>query len=721
MRLFSNLKFSISYFAALALSLLLTVLLLVTPVFRDFSYEFGVVYSLYQLIFISIYLRANRGNILSDKFKRNNYFTLLCAVNIIPPIIAGFFIIPQFGWNCWLQGIKFFLYTAVPSSVIATGISFYCLSISKKYSLLLNTFFVFAIIILNLWELYSNPQIYSFNPLFGFYPGVIYDEYLPLNAKHIIYRLSNLIFFMLPILFFRLSSISTQYKSLMKAVFLIVGIIFFLMSPIFGFSTSTSNLEKYLSHKVSTAHFDIYTAPNSISGDEQIFIQNLHEQYFNELSSYFNVAPSRKIKSYIFPNSEIKYQLIGAGNADIARIWSDEIFLTVDDYSSSLKHETAHIFSGYFGSGFLRLPSSLNYSLIEGTAAAADGMVADEEIDSLTRIYLSSNKSFSVNRMFNGINFFSSNTLGAYAASGSFIKYMIDSFGVEKFKSWYRSGYSTANYPRSIEDNFKYFEASTRLLNKTICESKANYYFGSLPFLYKRFPRFLASEYHIIDSLTAGGEFDNALKHINILGKFTNEPQLLLRKINILSARQEYSNSIALLDSSMKQFSNSPYLCKLLIKLGDLYYLSGSKDNALSYYSKAELNSPTESYKRNSALRIELASNNSLLEYLRNSNSNKVTVLQKFLLNTNSNNAILALCELTNYYSLNYSESLPKYLLTLNLSDLSMQEYEYLIIYALKHSDINSANVLFDATSKSIKCSNNPRFSRIQRLVSFFN
>ncbi len=611
------------------LSFILTSVLLSLPILRDFSYEFAVFYAVFLLIASSVFVFAHRSAFGPNRTSHLYAGFQILAICLIP-VIGGLLSTSTAGFDCFFNGLRFFLLFAVPATVTGAGIAALSLLLSRKYAVFITITFYLLLLFLTGLEIYRFPQVYSFNPLIGFYPGVIYDEYLPLDLRHYVYRILAATYFLLPVIVLRFS----QHKKLVtgfKLLFPTTGLLFYLIAPQIGIASSTVTLEKVLSKSIETEHFHIWLPENKFSNDELSYIKKLHEICYAELTEFFQSHPPGKITSFIFADTRQKYRLTGAGNADLAKPWLHQVYVVAGDYETSLKHELAHVFTADFGQSLFKLSHNFNSALLEGAATAADGFIADEDIDYLSFISLKENRSIDVATLFNGIGFFSANTSRAYALSGSFIKYMISVYGIQKFKQWYSSGFDVANYPKSLEEHAREFRNSLLLKEFDYRKGTKQLFFGTPPFLYKNHPRFIAAKKQEIDELTGKNKYTDALAVVNRLTTLSNEPGLLFRKVNLLDTLQSKSEAISILKNFVAENTNSPWYFSALLKLSDLLAKTGMLDSAGLLIKKSIEEAPNNSYFLASSFRRDLLTVGRLSEYLRSSQSKRNRLLREEL------------------------------------------------------------------------------------------
>ena len=248
-----------------------------------------------------------------------------------------------------------------------------------------------------------------------------------------------------------------------------------------------------LSFQVESKHF-IIQADRRIEKEvlQQVVVNQ--EYYYSQLSNYFMDKPATKINSYIFFNSEQKKNLFGSGAADVAKPWLNSIYVSLDSWESQhLKHEIAHCFTASFGTGIFKLAAGFNPALIEGVAEAADGFYDENSIHHLASLAYKNDYKINLNTLFDSFSFFGSVSSLSYIYSGSFIEFLINEFGVEKVKQFYRTNDFSSSFESNLDVVIKKYEEFIDTLALESTKDKANYYFGRKPLISKVCPRYVSS------------------------------------------------------------------------------------------------------------------------------------------------------------------------------------------------------------------------------------
>jgi len=676
--------------------LLLNFLLLSIPLLNVFGYEFSVFNSV-LLTFISGFYVIS----LSKKKEYQNFNLKLIASSffflLIPflvSVINSFFT----GFCSFSDGVMFYFVITAPSLIIGYALGLTTVLFLKK----IKRFFFFLIIILILLiplaEFYFNPQVYFYNPVLGYLPGTIYDEGLSVDLKLILYRSLNLLFFgvLLVTLVLKLKGKIRTGKIYFLLYLLIIPALFIYSSPDFGFSTSFKKLKEKLHNKVSTEHYDIFF-------DERIpdkFVKLIvfhHGYYYKELEEYLKVIPSQKIKSFIFYNNEQKKNLFGSANADVAKPWLYSLFITYDNYKTTLKHEIAHCFSAEFGEGPFKIADMINPFLIEGLASSSAPFYDENDIHYLASVAYKNNYKSGIEEMYEPSGFFTQTSSLSYIYAGSFSKYLIDNYEIEKFKLLYTEPDFQKIYNKSVKELETEFYNYLNEFDTDKEDDKAHYYFGRKSIFYKVCPRFIADRLNVAWNYYYKEEYKNAEETFNYILLRAETYSAVTGLAYTLNKTGRKDSAITLLNNYTDDFVNTSYYYNLLFTLADIYAEADTIGKADSLYQILIEKNPSINILYLSQLRRDLIQNNKIKEYLSGDDKTKYTLLKDL-----------------NKKSYNYS-SIP---VMINISEALDEDYSVFTKQFDKTMFINNFQAAYAAYKLSQYMAENLDFNRARRMAA---
>jgi len=603
------------------------------PLTNVFGYEFSTVNALLLSLLSGLFSISYLKSLVKEnkKFNVENYLSALRWMIFIPFAISVFNSI-IFGFCSFTDGLLFYLVITFPSVIIGSAIGASTYYLINKFKFIAFIVFYLLILFIPVLEIYFNPQIYLYNPLFAYFPGTIYDEGLSVDLKLTLYRFLNVMFFLSILVYlikyeFKSSSILRR-KSFLFVTIGIAVLFYFFISPAFGFTTTESRLKDELSFYVESNHF-IIQADRRITKEELQQIVVNQEYYYSQLSKYFAEKPSTKINSFIFFDSEQKKKLFGSGAADVAKPWLNSIYVSCDSWESTLRHEIAHCFTAGFGTGIFKLASGFNPALIEGVAEAADGFYDENSIHHLASLAYKNDYKINLNTLFDSFSFFGSVSSLSYIYSGSFIEYLINEFGVEKVKQFYRTNDFSSSFESNLDVVIKKYEEFIDTLALESTKDKANYYFGRKPLISKVCPRYVSSSLNTAWdylSLKEYNEAENIFKEM--LSKSENYSAVIgLSKI--YEDTDSLSRAINLLLSFEKTFEGTSSEYDLKFRLAELFVKNSEFGKAKEIYYLLVNAKPTRRLELLANTRIALFSAGAIENYVSGSDYDKYSVLKE--------------------------------------------------------------------------------------------
>ena len=597
--------------------------------------------------------------------------------------------------NCSINdGLLFYLVITSPSVLIGYSLASLSIISLNKFNKIFFILIYISILCIPLFEFYFYPQIYFYNPIFGYYPGTIYDEGMHVTLRLIEYRVFNIIYFGL--IAFSITKILFSVKKSQKVILiflvLIISITFFIVSPLLGFSTTFNRLNSELKGKAITKHFIVHYPANL---DKELVKALLiyHEFYYSELKQFFRYDFPIKINSYLFASDEQKKELFGSANADVAKPWMKCAFITFSDYDKTLKHELAHCYSSEFGTGIFKVAAGINPYLIEGIAVAADPIYNDNDINFIASVAYNNKFKPSLNNLSNYFSFFSQASSLSYVYAGSFTKYLIYKYGIAKFKLLYHDGNFQKVYKKSLNEILQDYYPTLIDSNLTTKNDEANFYFGRRSIFYKVCPRYVADriqkarEYYIENNYSEAAEiFRSVLKISNDYSAVVGYADCLIKSNHILEAQN-------FLNNYLNQFTNTAYQYSLELKLGDLYSLENNFQKADSLYKLLSRQNPNQTYFYLSNLRQDLISSDSLIvPYLKGNDFDKYNILVGLNSKKYNYNSIPVLIDLADSFNEDYDLFMKNFSFKVDVNDFASAFAMYrLSDYMIMHLDFQRA------------------------------
>lgn len=309
------------------------------------------------------------------------------------------------------------------------------------------------------------PPIIGFQLHLGYFSGSIYDEGLALPQPLIWYRgicvlgVAGAVAFMESLWRQRSYRPVLLTSSLAALSLILCGYGAFVREGR-GVDISSEHIIERLGGAVESEHFVIYySTRGAFASDVDRMVED-HEFRYAELKEFFDTDPvvtsGKKIRSFVYAGPDEKGQLMGGRRTLVARLWLHEMHITWKGFGDHiLAHEMAHIFTEPFGTGPLKLSTravvGINMGLVEGIATAADWPPGDFTPHEATAVLRRLNIAPDIRLLVGASGFWGQSSSRAYTVTGSFIKFLVDTYGIEKLKRAYGHGEFEQVYGKSLD------------------------------------------------------------------------------------------------------------------------------------------------------------------------------------------------------------------------------------------------------------------------------
>ncbi len=377
--------------------------------------------------------------------------------------------------NCNLSdGLAFFFLLPVISCAYATAAGlFFGFWMKRRWggytaylAYIVVTFLTFV------YNLIFHPPVFGFHAAFGYLPGPIYDEQISITGSLLIARgtaiLLTWLFLSLSIITFESGrrpqlTLSLNWRKLyrFKPRFVEVYpriqllalacllLLVYLNRGELGLRPTRGYIERTLGGLHETDHFNIFYEKGSKVEREIDKIARDHEFRYAQLIAYLQTQPSRKVNAYIYTSPDQKKRLIGAGHTLVEDPFGYGFHVNYEPFPHPIiKHELVHALTTDWHPFF---KVSLKLGLHEGIAVVADwdeGKLtphqwskAMRELDVAPEI-----------EQIMGLGFWAQASSRSYMLAGSFVRYVVDTYGIEAFRRVFPTGNFRAVYGKSLAE-----------------------------------------------------------------------------------------------------------------------------------------------------------------------------------------------------------------------------------------------------------------------------
>ncbi len=308
---------------------------------------------------------------------------------------------------------------------------------------------VTATLVVTVWPILTGPQVFAFNHLLGHIPGPIYDERAGIDAAVLGWRALTLAW---TGLLLGVGSLLTRGDMSLRAAVVLVFVSITAVAVLqskrsdLGFHQNHETIADALGGVTKTDHFIIHY-PKERDQEWVSRTERDHEYQYHVLRDWLELEPGEgtPVRSYVFGSAAEKGRLTGAGRTSMAKPWLNEMYLHDGRYPHRiLRHELAHVLAGSFGTFPFRAsgssPITVNMGLVEGLAVAADWPADELSVHGWARAMRAVGAAPSIRSLFSASGFLSQSSSRAYTLAGSFVRWLVDTHGIDAVKDAYRSG-----------------------------------------------------------------------------------------------------------------------------------------------------------------------------------------------------------------------------------------------------------------------------------------
>lgn len=442
-----------------------------TPLFNLLGYEssaaMGVVLGLTALLLTIDEVRsgARPGPLDLRQSPIDGYFRAVPArllLSLPPLLILGANALRV--RNCDpLSGLAFWFVIPTFSALFGHGLGWLSLAISR-WPRALGLGLIAANTAFFAYRLVVEPPIQGHHWLFGWFAGSIYDEALTLPSSLVYYRLMLATELALGLLLLELWWRRRAHRPLGLAIqlsLLALGATIALRAKAQdqGVGIDRAFIQAELGGQAESEHFTVHYDPAALSAERLALLIDDHEFRYAELQAYLRTDPvahaGRKLRVFIYPSHRSQHRLFGSRRTYVARPWTAEMHIRWDSPGeTSVAHELAHLFSAPFGGGPLKMATRggliVDIGLVEGLALAADWPPGELDPHEAAAAMRQLEIAPDIRETFGPWGFWQQPAGKAYTNMGSFVRFLIDTYGVEAFHEAYRMGDWQGVYGKSV-------------------------------------------------------------------------------------------------------------------------------------------------------------------------------------------------------------------------------------------------------------------------------
>jgi tetratricopeptide (TPR) repeat protein len=370
----------------------------------------------------------------------------------------------------WKTGLEFYALFTVPGVLYGTVFGFAAgLRWSVRRAVLAFCLWSLATYAYALWNMLREPPIFAYNAFIAFFPGPVYDAEIPLTGRIVLARgivvLEAVLCGMAAVLAWDGRRLAvrgplqpwTGMRGLAAAVAGIDLVVLGLLAAhadTLGLRIHARHIQRELGGAIETEHCHLYYATSAYTAEQAQELAREAEFHYAELRTFFGFAPSRKLGCYVYASGAQKKELMGAGGTSFEDALADELHVNAARYPHPvLRHEMAHLFAAHLHRW---MPICPLIGLHEGIAVAAEwreesarlGLTPDEACAGMDSLGVLPDPG----SILGAFGFWTAPGARAYTAAGSFVHYLVETQGMDRFRQlWWTRDFAKA-YGRPLAE-----------------------------------------------------------------------------------------------------------------------------------------------------------------------------------------------------------------------------------------------------------------------------
>jgi hypothetical protein len=389
--------------------------------------------------------------------------SLLSALAALVPFL-GAVVLTLWATRCdpWAQAAVYPL-LVIPTAVLASATGAFARTIfpRRRGTVLLALALFLAALAWTAWPLAAGPQVFVYNFFLGWFPGPLYDEALRLPAGLYWFRLETLLWGLLLSLWAMMlfvapgrSSGGVRRRAGPAFVLTLLAIALLELYAVdLGFRASESRIQQLLGGRAETPHTELFFPAEKATEQVERLRRDV-EFRWEQVSQFLGGSPSAKVHIYLFRSPAEKERLVGASGTQFTKGLA--VFLNDAPFPQPLlKHELVHALASHFGAGpfgaTVRFGVVPVMGVVEGVAVAAEDIRGDLTLHEWAAGMRRQKLMPDVRQLLRPEGFYLSAPERAYTATGSFIRWLRDSYGTAKLQALLAHGDFDAVYGRPLD------------------------------------------------------------------------------------------------------------------------------------------------------------------------------------------------------------------------------------------------------------------------------
>jgi hypothetical protein len=214
----------------------------------------------------------------------------------------------------------------------------------------------------------------------------------------------------------------------------------------------------------------------------------------------------------------------------------------------------------------------------------------------LAKLAESSGYEVDIGRLFTGINFFENTSSVSYIYSGSFLKYLLDKYGILKLNQLYGDLDFQKHYGLSIEVLSIDYKTFLSKLRYSTNSATADLYFGYKPIFKRVCLRQRAYDLRNAWAIYSMEKYDSAATEFKRIYNYSDAYEALYGYVMSLDKSSKTQEAESYLSAEIEKFANTSYYFRLQLVLGELFIKNKEYSKASTVFRDLANERPNDAY-----------------------------------------------------------------------------------------------------------------------------
>ncbi|HYD42806.1 MAG TPA: type VI secretion system protein [Anaeromyxobacter sp.] len=380
----------------------------------------------------------------------------LLSATLLAALFAGAALRAAFGPCRALFAAAFFPVVALPSACLAAALAVAAGFAARGRRARAATLYAVAALLLlaaRLLAAWRGPEAYLLDPLWGYFPGPLYDERVPLDARVLLGRTEALgwaaaLAGLTEVLARRARGGRRRAGTALLAAGVVVAGAAWLARAAgqgsLGDLDPRAGIARALGARRDGARCTVFLPSEKPPAAAQELLDAC-EFHAADVAARLGIRAPPRVTVFVYRSPEEKRRLVGAARTDFTKPWHAELHVEDEPLPHPvLRHEIVHAVAGALAPGPLHVPARARVlpalTLVEGLAVALDAPRGAFTVHEWSRAARDLGYLPDLERILGPAGFWSQAPARAYTAAGSFLSWLLDRHGPEPIVAAYAHG-----------------------------------------------------------------------------------------------------------------------------------------------------------------------------------------------------------------------------------------------------------------------------------------